>query len=217
MIRDREDTTCILPVAWVRLMKKIRKAYFIVLAFLLLAFVFSVAVGAVYIPPGTIGKILASEAGFSFEVAWPDSYEAIIYQVRLPHVVLVMMTGAALAGSGAAFQGLFRNPLADPYLTLLNDYIKPCLIHFAMVEYYPHAAYTIANKGVYKHGAENSETVSKEEVDFLMEKQRQLAMNYKERFVDYVINNSSSFPEYYSNTAPDVYPDQNTNMTGWVL
>ena len=112
------------------------------------------------------------------------------------------MTGTRLLEKIQA--DIIADTLADPYLTLLNDYIKPALIHFAMVEYYPHAAYTIANKGVYKHGAENSETVTKEEVDFLMEKQRQLAMNYKERFVDYVINNSSSFPEYYSNTAPDV-------------
>lgn len=36
--------------------------------------------------------------------------------VRLPHTVLVALTGAALASSGAAYQGLFRNPLADPYL-----------------------------------------------------------------------------------------------------
>ncbi len=112
---------------------------------------------------------------------------------------------------------IIAGTLAEPYTTLLTEYIKPCLIHFAMVEYLPNAAYTIANKGVYKHGAENSETVSKEEVDFLMEKQRQLAMNYKERFIDYVINNSSSFPEYYQNTAPDVFPDQSTNFTGWVL
>jgi iron complex transport system permease protein len=98
------------------LMKNSSRAYFIVAVFLLFAFVFSVAVGAVYISPGTIGRIIANEVGFNFEMTWPDSFVAIIYQVRLPHVVLVMMTGAALAGSGAAFQGLFRNPLADPYL-----------------------------------------------------------------------------------------------------
>ncbi|MEN8242183.1 MAG: iron ABC transporter permease [Chloroflexota bacterium] len=97
-------------------MKKIKNAYLIVFIFLLLAFVFSVAVGAVYISPGTIGKIIAAKFGVISQVNWPESFEAIIYQVRLPHVVLVMMTGAALAGSGAAFQGLFRNPLADPYL-----------------------------------------------------------------------------------------------------
>jgi iron complex transport system permease protein len=39
-----------------------------------------------------------------------------LLQIRLPHSALIALTGAALAGSGAAYQGLFRNPLADPYL-----------------------------------------------------------------------------------------------------
>jgi iron complex transport system permease protein len=46
----------------------------------------------------------------------PQSFSAIILSIRLPHAILIGLTGAALAGSGAAFQGLFRNPLADPYL-----------------------------------------------------------------------------------------------------
>ncbi|WP_245975628.1 FecCD family ABC transporter permease [Amycolatopsis palatopharyngis] len=41
---------------------------------------------------------------------------AIVWQIRLPRVVLAGLVGAALASSGAAFQGVFRNPLADPYL-----------------------------------------------------------------------------------------------------
>ena len=40
----------------------------------------------------------------------------ILWEIRVPHAILVALTGAALAGSGAAYQGLFRNPLADPYL-----------------------------------------------------------------------------------------------------
>jgi iron complex transport system permease protein len=47
---------------------------------------------------------------------WPASFTTIIISVRLPHTILVMLTGAALGSSGAAYQGLFRNPLADPYL-----------------------------------------------------------------------------------------------------
>ena len=46
---------------------------------------------------------------------------------------------------------IIAGSLANPYLSLLTTYIKPCLIHFAMVEYMPYAAYTVANKGVYKH------------------------------------------------------------------
>ena len=112
---------------------------------------------------------------------------------------------------------IIAGTLADPYLTLLTKYIKPALIHFAMVEFLPYSAYTIANKGVYKHGAENSETVSKDEVDFMVEKQRQTAMHYKERFVDYICNNSSLFPEYNQNTGSDMYPNSDTDFTGWVL
>jgi len=40
----------------------------------------------------------------------------VIWQVRLPGVVLGGLVGAMLAGGGAAYQGVFRNPLADPYL-----------------------------------------------------------------------------------------------------
>lgn len=82
-----------------------------------LAFVFSVALGAVYIPPGTLARILANQLPWvDFFQTWPDSSAVIILKVRLPHTVLVTITGAALASSGAAYQGLFRNPLADPYL-----------------------------------------------------------------------------------------------------
>lgn len=84
---------------------------------LLIAFVFSIALGAVFIHPETIFRILASQvSGLNVMPDWPDSFSAIILAVRLPHTVLVVLTGAALGSSGAAYQGLFRNPLADPYL-----------------------------------------------------------------------------------------------------
>ena len=60
---------------------------------------------------------------------------------------------------------IIAGTLADPYLSLLTTYIKPALIHASMLEYLPFAAITIGNKGVYKHGAENSETVSKDEIE----------------------------------------------------
>ncbi len=96
----------------------LRKHPFIVSVFFLLIFlVFSVALGAVYIPPGTILGILAEQIpGLAIQQAWPDSSTAIVWLVRLPHTLLIAITGAALAASGAAYQGLFRNPLADPYL-----------------------------------------------------------------------------------------------------
>jgi hypothetical protein len=108
--------------------------------------------------------------------------------------------------------------LADPYLSLVNDYVQPMLIHYAMVEYLPFAAYTIANGGVFKHSSENSLNVDKVEIDFLIQKERDFAEYYTQRFVDYMsFNASGSFPEYYDNSNEEIYPDKDVIFSGWVL
>ena len=113
--------------------------------------------------------------------------------------------------------GIVNDSLVEPYLSLLNTYIKPMAIHWAMVEYLPFSAYTIANKGVYKHSAENAEVVDKEEIDFLVEKQRSIAEHYTRRFIDYICFNSSNYPEYNANTNEDMHPDGKADFSGWYL
>lgn len=81
-----------------------------------LALLFSVAVGAVWIPPQTIARLLAARIVPLDLSDIPTAYQTIVHGVRMPHAILMALTGAALASSGAAYQGLFRNPLADPYL-----------------------------------------------------------------------------------------------------
>lgn len=103
------------------------------------------------------------------------------------------------------------------YKALLLDYVKDMLIHWAMVEYLPFAAYSVANKGVFKHLSENSTNAEKFEVDFLVEKQRDIAQHYTQRFIDYICFNTATFPEYNSNTNGDMYPDSDTNFGGWVI
>ena len=103
------------------------------------------------------------------------------------------------------------------YKTLLVDYVKPCLIHYAMVELLPNIAYTISNKGIYRHNSENSDTAAKEEIDSLISKERILAQQYTERLLDFLGNNSIDFPEYNSNGAGDVFPDSNNNNIGWFI
>jgi iron complex transport system permease protein len=85
------------------------------LVFLLLAVLLSIAVGSVFIPPADLWRLLIGNRG----VVLPEplaTYALIIISIRLPRTVMVALTGAALGASGAAYQGLFRNPLADPYL-----------------------------------------------------------------------------------------------------
>jgi iron complex transport system permease protein len=68
-------------------------------------------------PPATVFEMLVSRMPFiDIAQSWPEAWETILWQLRLPRIVLAALVGVALATSGATYQGLFRNPLADPYL-----------------------------------------------------------------------------------------------------
>jgi hypothetical protein len=114
-------------------------------------------------------------------------------------------------------EDIVNGTLADPYLALLTDYIKDMLIHYAMVDYLPFAAYQVANGGVFKHVSENSESVTKNEIDTLIDKHRNFAQFYTRRFVDFMCFNNNLFPEYNNNQNSDMYPDTDATFIGWVL
>jgi iron complex transport system permease protein len=79
---------------------------------LVIVIILAVSIGSEYIAPSRVAAAIAS--GVTGHLTSAD--DTIIWQMRLPRVLLAALVGAALAISGAAFQGLFRNPLADPYL-----------------------------------------------------------------------------------------------------
>jgi len=107
--------------------------------------------------------------------------------------------------------------LSGDYLSLVTDFVQPMLIHYAMVDYLPFCAYQVKSKGIFKGTSENSETVNKDEVDFLVQKERDFAEYYTRRFVDYMCFDSTKFPEYNSNSGADIYPDKDSNTSSWVL
>ncbi len=75
------------------------------------------AIGSVHIPFLTTFRSLLSQLPLvDITSGLSSTTETIIMEIRLPRVILAGLVGAALALAGAAYQGLFRNPLADPYL-----------------------------------------------------------------------------------------------------
>jgi hypothetical protein len=112
---------------------------------------------------------------------------------------------------------IIAGTLSGDYLELVNDFIQPMLIHYAMVDYLPFAAYQVKNGGVFKHTSENGESATKEEIDFLINKERDIAEYYTRRFIDYMSFNQASFPEYYTNSNDDIHPDTDATFNGWVL
>src|SRR5690606_16236829 len=91
--------------------------YILALTFLLFAALFAISIGSVYVPIMDIIKIVGREA-FNLPIGSDveSMYVSIVYDIRLPRVILAGLVGASLAIAGAAFQGLLRNPLAEPYI-----------------------------------------------------------------------------------------------------
>ena len=93
-----------------------QRAYLASVALLALALVLvgagSVGVGAVPLAPADVWEALA-RGGAGGGAA---TSRAIVWDLRLPRILLAALIGGGLAASGAAFQGLFRNPLADPFI-----------------------------------------------------------------------------------------------------
>ena len=88
--------------------------------FLIIGFIFviiSLGIGSVKIHPLDVVGILISKIFFlTVSWEWSNTTEIILWEVRLPRVLLALLVGASLAVAGSIYQGLFRNPLADPYL-----------------------------------------------------------------------------------------------------
>ncbi len=91
-------------------------AYVIATAFLFVAMLLGISIGTVSVPALDIIKIIGAEIfRFSPNESIDPMYVNIVMNIRLPRVILAGLVGASLAIAGAAFQGLLRNPLADPY------------------------------------------------------------------------------------------------------
>lgn len=84
------------------------KPFLLMLLSLGIALILSLAIGSVFLPPAQLWAALTGHG--------TQTSDAILWAIRFPRTALIALTGMALGGSGATYQGLFRNPLADPYL-----------------------------------------------------------------------------------------------------
>lgn len=88
--------------------RKIQLYFAICLIFLLTAIVLSVSLGSVNLSPGEVFRILSGRSG--------ETESIILIKLRLPRTLQAAVVGFGLSVAGTYFQGLFRNPMADPYV-----------------------------------------------------------------------------------------------------
>jgi iron complex transport system permease protein len=91
-----------------------QKYWILILLPLVLLFI-SLFIGRYFISPVTLVQVIWSKIAGT-QPAWPDAVETVIFQVRFPRTIVAMFVGAGLSISGAAFQGMFKNPLVSPDL-----------------------------------------------------------------------------------------------------
>lgn len=82
------------------------------------AFVLALQVGAYPVSWAELWQAVSWQTGTS---ALPEQVRAILFNVRLPRIVLAMLVGVALSSSGATLQAVFRNPLVDAYILGLSS------------------------------------------------------------------------------------------------
>ncbi|MGB1014848.1 MAG: FecCD family ABC transporter permease [Nannocystaceae bacterium] len=82
---------------------------------------FGLGLGSVAISPGEALAIVGNGLGFEPSTTFTETQRAVLVSIRSPRVAMALLVGAALSVAGAALQGLFRNPLADPGLIGLTS------------------------------------------------------------------------------------------------
>jgi len=100
-------------------MRKHTPAKWIILLIIgvILAALLSIILGSVNIPLQDVFAIFKSRVVSQTTLtSIQEKFTSILFDLRIPRTILVLLVGAALATSGGAYQGLFQNPLADPYL-----------------------------------------------------------------------------------------------------
>ena len=112
---------------------------------------------------------------------------------------------------------VLNNTLAGNYETLLEDYVQDVLVHYSMTEILPFLAYKVSNGGVFKKQSENSEGIEKSELEYLIQRERDIAEHYGRRLVSYLTFYGSLTPEYYENQNGEMYPTDGQSFHGWYM
>ena len=100
------------------------------------------------------------------------------------------------------------------YLTLLKDYVQKCLCQFTLATLYPVLRLRAVNHSVVSMNNEQGTSASHDDIQRLIDSSLDMAEFYRQRMIDYLQDNTSSFPEYSSNTGSDMSPTTRNYYSG---
>jgi hypothetical protein len=101
------------------------------------------------------------------------------------------------------------------YLTLVRDYIQPCLAEWVVYHSLPFINFRLTNKAVSQKSSDNSQPSTVDDIRWLRDQVRNNAEFYSERIKDYIRNNPSDFPEYFTTSQSfEVRPSKTGYFSG---
>ena len=112
---------------------------------------------------------------------------------------------------------IIAGTLAGAYKTLVDDYIGDMLPGYSLYHALPYLRFRVENGGVFTHSSETGTPVTTEEAQHLREEILNTSSYYRERLIEYIRNNTSSFPEYSTNSGADVSPSTENYYAGMNL
>tara|TARA_R100001530_G_C4318597_1_gene155096 strand:- start:221 stop:778 length:558 start_codon:yes stop_codon:yes gene_type:complete len=101
---------------------------------------------------------------------------------------------------------IIAGTLAGADKTLVDDYIGDMLPGYSLYHAIPYLRFKVENGNIYSKTSETGTALSESEAQHLREEVLNTAMYYRERLIDYIRNNTGSFPSYNTNTGADVDP-----------
>lgn len=107
--------------------------------------------------------------------------------------------------------------LTGLYSELYDDYVKMMVIHGSCELFLSTGAYLVTNNGITKAKTESSETISKEEVDFMVEASRSLYMSYESDLLTWLETNGSNIPELTADNNSVVINSRKMIVGGWLV
>lgn len=113
--------------------------------------------------------------------------------------------------------GTLNNAGNEAYATLVNTYIGDCLPNYAFYHAIPFLRFKVENGNIYSKTSETGNALSTEEAQHLRSEVMNTGEYYRERLIDYIKNNTSSYPEFSTNSGADVSPSSANYYAGMNL
>lgn len=110
--------------------------------------------------------------------------------------------------------GVANSTLSSDDTALIDDYIAPALVHWALFEAMPFLGFKIMNKSIVQKSSDNASPANTSDIKYLREIVRNTAEHYTDRLIDYLEHNQSTHPEYNTNTGSDLNPSREAFYSG---